>query len=199
MIRMNQMNNKELKQAINDDIETLKVLDVEIIPGRTYYLGLLKLVAGGIWKLGLVVFLTLTYVFIYNPTNPVKGQINYSNLFSDAAIVAFFMALGAMILLLSPIIQYYLIQYHLKSRLKTGYLLVNKSKQCAWFFLIMFALFCVMFASYAESAVIFLMIGFAFMGSVLITYLVMNMEINRIGISILFTLVNKWFDKDKVT
>jgi hypothetical protein len=53
-----------------------------------------------------------------------------------------------------------------------------------------------MFASYAEPSVIFLMIGFSFMGSAFITHLVVGMEMNRVGISTLFTVVNNFFDND---
>ena len=90
-----------------------------------------------------------------------------------------------------------MIQYHLKNQLKTGQLLVNKLKQCGWFFWGVFALFCLMFASYTESAAIFLMIGFSFMTSAFITHLAISMEMNRVGISTLFTVVNEWFNKDK--
>ena len=191
------MNNKELKQAIAADIETLKGLDVEIIPARTYYLGLLKLVAGGIWKLGLVVFLAITFSFIHNPTHPMTGRGDYVELIFWSALASFFMALCAMFFLLSTMSQYYLIQYHLKNRLKTGSLLVNKLRHCGWFFWGVFTLFCLMFASYTESAAIFLMIGFSFMASAFITHLAISMEMNRVGISTLFTVVNEFFNKDK--
>lgn len=191
------MNSKELKQAIARDIETLKFLDVEIIPARTYYMSLLKLIAGGIWKISLIVFLTITFSFIHNPTHPLKGSGDYVEMVCISALAAFFMALGAIFFLLPSINHYYLTQYHLQNRLETGHLLVNKLRQCGWMFLGILALFCLMFASYAESAAIFFMIGLAFMGSAFLTYLAISMEINRVGISTLFTVVNQFFNKDK--
>lgn len=191
------MNSKELKQAIAADLETLKCLDVEIIPARTYYTSLLKLFAGGIWKLALVVFLAITFSFINNPTHPMTGTGVYVETVCWAALAAFFMALGTMIFLMPAISQYYLIQYHLQNRLKTGHLLVAKLRQCAWLYWGVFTLFCLMFASVTESAVIFLMIGFSFMGSAAITWIAISMEMNRVGISTLFTVVNQFFNKDK--
>ena len=191
------MNNKELNQAIVDDIEILKSLEVDIIPAREYYSGLLKLFAGGFWKIGLIVFFTILYASISNPSNPVIANKTYLQLVTESAVIALFMTTGAMIFLGSAIIHYYLIQYYLKNRLKTGHLLVNKLKQCGWLFWGGFALFCLMFASYTQSAVIFLMIGFSFMASAFITYLAISMEMSRVGMSTLFTVVNKFFNKDK--
>ncbi len=125
------------------------------------------------------------------------GRGDYVELICWSALASFFMALCAMFFLLSTMSQYYLIQYHLKNRLKTGGLLVNKLRHCGWFFWGVFTLFCLMFASYTESAAIFLMIGFSFMASAFITHLAISMEMNRVGISTLFTVVNEFFNKDK--
>jgi hypothetical protein len=193
------MNNKELKQAILDDIEILKSIEIGIIPAREYYGGLLKLFVGGLWKLGLIVFFTILYASIANPSNPGLAEEPWLELITESAIIAVFMTTVAMILLGSAIAHYYLIRYYLKNRLKTGHLLVNKLKHCGWFFYVIFAVFCLMFASYTQSAAIFLMIGFSFMASALITHLAIRIEMNRVGISTLFTVVNEFFNKDKTT
>jgi hypothetical protein len=190
------MNTKELKQAIASDIETLKSLDVEIIPAKIYYMGLFKLMAGGVGKLGLVVFLAIIYASVHNSTPPISGEGEYIELIIWSIIAAIFMASCAMLILLSPISQYYLIKYHLKNRLKTGELLVSKLKHFAWLFFGVFILFCVMFASDAQPAVVFLMIIFSFMGSAFIAYLVVGMEMNRVGMRTLFTVVNNFFNKE---
>jgi hypothetical protein len=191
------MNTIELKQAIVDDIKTLKCLEVDIIPAREYYCGLLKLFAGGLWKLGLIVFFTILYASISHPSNPGIAKETWLRLVTESAFIALFMTSGAMIFLGSALIHYYLIQYYLKNRLRTGHLLVNKLKHCGWIFLGVFTLFCLMFASYTESAAIFLMIGFSFMASAFVTYLAISMELNRVGISTLFTVVNEFFKQDK--
>ena len=191
------MNTIELKQAIVDDIKTLKCLDVDIIPAREYYCGLLKLFFGALWKLGLIVFFTILYASISHPSNAGIAKETWLRLVTESAFIALFMTIGAMILLGSALTHYYLIQYYLKDRLKTGHLLVNKLRHCGWFFWGVFTLFCLMFASYTESAAIFLMIGFSFMASAFITHLAISMEMNRVGISTLFTVVNEFFNKDK--
>lgn len=192
------MNTIELKQAIEDDLITLKSLDVDIIPAREYYGGLLKLFAGVLWKLSLIVFFAILYASYSEPSNSGIANESLMRLITESAFMALFMSLGALIVLGSALIHYYLIQYYLKNKLKTGQLLVNKLKHCGWVFLGVFAFFSLGFASFTQSAAIFLMIGFSFFIGVFLSQMFLNMEMNRVGISTIYTVVNQWFKKDKV-
>jgi len=191
------MNNNELKQAITEDMKTLKNLDLDIIPAREYYTSLFKLFISWVWKLGLVAFVAILYASVVNPNHHGIAKESILSLVTNSAIIAFVMAVGGVILLGSAIMKYYLINYHLKNRLKTGHLLVNKLRQFAWIFFSIFTFFCLLFAIYSDSADIFFMLVFAFIISALITYMAVSMEINRVGVSTIFTAVSQFFNKDK--
>lgn len=191
------MNTKELKQAITEDLNRLNHLEIEVIPARTYYTGLLKLAWNAFWKIGLVLFIAILYVFLTNEHPRAQMPGFYWEQTRDAMLATVLMTAAALILLLPSLIHYYLIQYHLEHRLKTGSLLVKKLQFCAWLFWGVFVLFAILFASYAEIASIFFLLGFAMIGSALVTYFVMGMEFNRVGLSIIFTVIGRWFNKDK--
>lgn len=191
------MNNSALKQIIADDIEAMKSLDIETIPAREYYGNIFKLIVGGIWKLGLIACIAIMFSSIRNPTHPLVGLDAYLETMLSSAMVAFFMALVAMILLGAAINHYFLIRHYLKNRLKTGELLVKKLQQSAYFFLSIFAVLCLVFAGYAESAAIIFMVGLAFIISAVVTYLAISMEMNRIGMGVLFTLMSQCFNKNR--
>lgn len=191
------MNSQALKEAIGADIETIQSMSVEIIPAREYYSKLFKLVIGGIWKLGLIAFLAIVFSSINDSSHPLIGRNAYVETIVESAIIAFFMAMAAMIMLLPAMTHYYLIRHYLQHRLKTGEMLVKKLKQTAYLFWGAFTLFCLMFASYVESAAIFFMVGLAFMMSAAVIYFAVSLEINRIGFSLLFTAISQFFNKDK--
>ncbi|HAT8643607.1 hypothetical protein [Legionella pneumophila] len=191
------MNSQELKQAIANDIEVMKHMDVEIIPATEYYLSLLKLVVGGFWKLGVVSFLAILFACLHNPRYPLNGWEAYFNEITSSALIGFSMALGVIVLLFHALNYYYLIKYHLEKRLKLGKILITKLKQAAYLFWGLFALFCLMFASQAESFTGYLAVGSAFIVSAVITCLIISMELNRVGISALFTVVSQFINKGK--
>ncbi|MDF1931756.1 hypothetical protein PGH45_19190 [Legionella pneumophila] len=49
------MDPKQLKQAIAEDMKTIKMLNPEIIPAR-FYGGLLKGVFNGVWRMSIILF-----------------------------------------------------------------------------------------------------------------------------------------------
>lgn len=202
------MNIKELKQAILEDVTHLKHLEIEIIPAKIYYVGLLKLVANAFWKIGLVLFISILYVFL-TYTDPhasmteaywgvARTETFYWEKIQEALFVASGITLIVALVLIPSLNSYFLIQYHLKDQLKTGGLLVKKLRSAGWLFLSAFVLFSIMFASYAEPNVIFFFEGVALILSAVVTYFVMGMEFNRVGLSILFTIIRRWFNKEKI-
>lgn len=203
------MNTNELKQAILEDVKHLKHLEIEIIPAKIYYTGLLKLVAHAFWKIGLILFLSILYVFLTytdphaSMTEAYWGAARTSAFYGEQIQGALFIATGITLiatLILTPALNtFYLIQYHLKDQLKTGDLLVNKLRCFAWLFLGALILFSIMFASYAEPNVMFFFEGIALILSAVVTYFVMGMEFNRIGLSILFTGIGRWLNKEKIS
>lgn len=202
------MNTNELKQAILEDIEHLKHLEIAIIPAKIYYTGLLKLAANAFWKIGLVLFLSISYVFLTHKdpnasmTEAYWGVARTPTFYWEQIQEALFVASGitliALLVLTQALSNYFLIQYHLQDQLQTGDLLVKKLRDSGWLFLSAFILFSIMFASYAEPNVIFFFEGISLMLSAFVTYFVMGMEFNRVGLSILFTFIRHWFDGDKI-
>lgn len=199
------MSTSELKQAIIQDLNELKYLEIEIIPAKIYYIGLLKLAAGAFWKIGLILFLSILYVFLtYSNPDELMREV-YSGVIPvpawkkvyDALFMTTEMAFIATLVLSRSLRNYFLIQYHLKDSLITGDILVEKLQNSGWLFLLALILFSIMFASYAEPDRIFFFEGMALCLSAAVTYFVMGMEFNRIGFSLLFTAVGHWFGSSK--
>lgn len=189
------MNNQTLKLAIADDIKTMKNLNPDIIPARFYYWSLFKLASSAFGLLFAIIALTLAYSLAFNTSN--KTPATFLEIISSAVIVAFFLSLLATFALLKSINFFVIFRFHLEKKLKTGALLVRKFKLIATLFLGFFALFCALFGSYGSDVQILLMLVFSFFGSFGATYFLMSMELNRIGVSTMFTVINEFFHKGK--
>ncbi|MFO2971169.1 hypothetical protein D7214_13335 [Legionella pneumophila] len=186
------MDPQQLKQAIAEDMKTIKMLNPEIIPARVYYGGLLKGVFNGVWRMSIILFLTLCYVMSDD-----KESVSFSTLFIDSGVTALFLSTVAMLILLNPISFFVQFQFHLEKKLKTGALIRKKCSHISMVFFGVFASFCILFGSYASGQQIFFMLVLSFFLSLGATHLVVNMELSRIGFSSLFTLFNEFFSKGK--
>ena len=109
------MDPQQLKQAIAEDMKTIKMLNPEIIPARVYYGGLLKGVFNGVWRMSIILFLTLCYVMSDD-----KESVSFFTLFIDSGVTALFLSTVAMLILLNPIGFFVQFQFHLAKKLKTG-------------------------------------------------------------------------------
>ncbi|HAU1759010.1 TPA: hypothetical protein JBJ80_13330 [Legionella pneumophila] len=186
------MDPQQLKQAIAEDMKTIKMLNPEIIPARFYYGGLLKGVFNGVWRMSVILFLTLCYVMSDD-----KEPVSFSTLFIDSGVTALFLSTVAMLILLTPISFFVQFQFHLEKKLKTGALIRKKCSHISMVFFGVFASFCILFGSYASGQQIFFMLVLSFFLSLGATHIVVNMELSRIGFSSLFTLFNEFFSKGK--
>lgn len=190
------MNQQELKINLASDIKMIRQLEPEIIPARLFYGTCLKLGFIGFLLVGTIITISLAFTAINHPFDPeLAGSIMEE--IQSAAFEGFFSALGAMLLLSQSLIFYIQFRFHLENKLKTGPLLAKKFRQIAYLFLGLFALSCAMFASYADSKAIILMIGFSFVGSLMLTYFLVSMELNRIGLSMVFSILNEFFTKGR--
>ncbi|HGO6700359.1 TPA: hypothetical protein ACK8SH_002759 [Legionella pneumophila] len=191
------MNHQELKRAISQDVETIMHLNPEIIPAKIYYSQLLKLFISGFWKIWIIISITIAYAGINNPSNEGLAREAATQVMREATLMAFFLSFGVM-LLLSPSINFFILfQFHLEKTLKTGALLVRKFRHIAYLFLGFFIFFCILFGRHGESSVIFMMIGFSFFLSLAVTYFLVKMELNRVGVSTIFTIFDQYFSKGK--
>ncbi|HHU0079764.1 TPA: hypothetical protein ACT9NC_002407 [Legionella pneumophila] len=186
------MDPQQLKQAITEDMKTIKMLNPEIIPARVYYGGLLKGVFNGVWRMSIILFLTLCYVMSDD-----KESVSFSTLFIDSGVTALFLSTVAMLILLNPISFFVQFQFHLEKKLKTGALIRKKCSHILMVFFGVFASFCILFGSYASGQQIFFLLALSFFLSLGATHLLVNMELSRIGFSSLFTLFNEFFSKGK--
>jgi hypothetical protein len=197
MTKENDMKSQELKSAIAEDIRIIKHLDPDIIPARYYYLNLIRLGLSGFWKIWLIISMTIAYAGLYHPSTDGLARQVASQVIRESALMAFFISLGA-ILLLTPAINFFILfQFHLENKMKTGRLVTKKLRHIAYLFFVLFILLSMLFGSYGESAAIFMLSGFAFFGSLLATFFFVRMELTRIGISIVFTAINEFFQKGK--
>lgn len=187
------MDPQQLKQAIAEDIGTIKTLNPDIIPARSYYGGLVKGAFSGFWKMFIILFLTLCYVMGSDETDPTT----WSELFISSSVISFFLSAVAMLILLTPISFFVQFQFHLEKKLKTGALIRKKCSHISMVFFGVFASFCILFGSYASGQQIFFLLALSFFLSLGATHLVVNMELSRIGFSSLFTLFNEFFSKGK--
>jgi MFS family permease len=184
---------QQLKQALTEDIRTIKTLNPEIIPARAYYGGLLKGVCSGFWKFFLILFLTQYYGTGFNDKHP----LTWLHLVHSSGIAAFFFSAVAMLILLPPLSFFVQFRFHLEKKLKTGPWVVKKGKQISMLFFGLFAVLCAVLGSYASEEQVVFMLVLSFFLSLGAAHLVVNMELSRIGFSSIFTLINEFFSKGK--
>lgn len=186
------MNGNELKKAINEDISLLSSLDFEVFSVRTYYSGLFRIIGGCFWKIGFIVLFATSYV----EASIRNGSALYNwELLCDICISSFFMTFVGVLMLLPSLTQYYLIKIHLHDRIKTGQLLITKLKQVGLIFLVVFGL-CSCFVMQCPDPFAFrIFLGFSYFAALLASYILLSMEMSRVGVSVLFDLVNQWVNK----
>lgn len=187
-----------LKDAIACDIETLKTLELDIMPAKDYYHANRQLFIRVFFKLYGTVLIALllscvfywTYLADESLYELVKGM-------GILALMGLGLCVVAFIFIYSSLNNYVLINYQLRSKLKTGDLLVEKIR---WAGRIAYRIFAgiVLVGSLLLGAafVLPLVIGGFFISSFL-TSVIVEMEVKRIGLSTLFTLVKSYFDPEE--
>ncbi|STX41124.1 Uncharacterised protein [Legionella donaldsonii] len=189
------MNSQELRSAIQDDIRNIKNISPDIIPGRVYYGQLAKLGFGFYWKILLIVSLALTYSFNYNsdylrPPLPTILDSAFS-----ALIIGSIASLIMTFLLINPLNMLVLFRFHLEKKLKTGGLLIKKFKLIGIVYLSVLTFFCLLFGFFAKPEVMIGMLLFAFVLSGLATSFFIKLELNRIGLSTVYDVINEFVNK----
>ncbi|USQ15586.1 hypothetical protein J2N86_15680 (plasmid) [Legionella lytica] len=186
------MKEMELKQAIKADIALLPSLDFDVVPVRAYYSGLLTLIGGCFWKMGLIVLLATCYV----ESSLRNGSIFASReLVFDILLSSFLITFVGVVMLLPSLTQYYLIKIHLNHRIQTGSLLVKKLKQVGWVFIAVFGACCCFVMQCPDPFAFRIFLGFSYFAALFASYIVLSMEMSRVGASVLFDLVNQWVNK----
>ena len=193
-----EMNTRELKEAITQDIETLKTLDVDIMPADAYYKANSRLFLHVFFKL----YGTILLGFILPCPFYWRELMSFSAhelcyIFIWMPLMALGLCAFAFLFIYSSLNHYVLIKHQLRGHLKTGDLIVKQIRLAGTIaYRIYAAVILIPSLFLFPSAALFLAFG-AFFISGIITGILVEMELNRIGISTLFTLVKNYFDKDK--
>ncbi|MCW8419979.1 MULTISPECIES: hypothetical protein [Fluoribacter] len=194
-----------LQQAINEDLKQLKHLHIAIIPAKVYYTGLLRLAVSAFWKIGLILFLAAVFVYVtYTPPNALMNEINwgivrkisYGAEIKEVLLITTGIMLIVTLVLTPSLNSYFLIRYHLKDQLQTGEYLVKKLQGAGWLFLASFSVLSILFASGSEPGVIFICEILSMVLSAVVTYFVVSLEFNRIGLSVLFSQIAHYMSQN---
>lgn len=189
------MNSQELSAAIQDDIRRIRTLSPDIIPGRIYYGLLARLGFGFYWKILLIVSLALTYSFHYN-SDPLR--LPFPSMFDSmlgALIIGSIASLIMTVLLINPLNMLVLFRFHFENKLKTGGLLLKKFKLIGLIYFSALTFFCLLCGFFVKPEVMVGMLIFAFVLSGLATSFFINLELNRIGLSTIYSVINEFVNK----
>ena len=188
------MNSKDLKQAIADDIEGLKNFDIDIMESKEYY--------GALRREACRLFLWLWLTFI--GTKIFWIPVQWKEFIQDPLYAIGFLTIGsALVALLFVFIAFLtlsdlvLFKYQMKPKLKTGQFLWDEAtfagrKVYFWFV----GLLMVANAFIDWPYVLGVEFGVTLV-SIMIAKMLFELELRRVGISALFTVIREYFDKDK--
>jgi len=193
-----EMNTHELKAAITQDIETLKKLEVEIMPAHEYYQANVRLFVQVFLKLYGVIILGYLLPCPFYWKELMREELSgLLSAFFWMSLLALGLCAFAFLFIYSALNQYVLIDNQLKHKLKTGDLLVKQIRRAGTLAYRIYAAVVLIPSLFLfPGCALFLAFG-AFFVSGILTGILIEMELNRIGISTLFTLVKNYFDKDK--
>ena len=186
------MNTKDLKQAIADDMETMKRLDVDIMESNVYYREVRRWTLN--WFLALLT-ITLLIGLVCIPLEwiPVDLTLGYKLIFfvGGSLAASFLLSLGI------PAFagKFVIFQYQLRPKLKTGEFLMKQIIRIARTAIIVF------------SAILFIataIAGWPFVGGMMFVALgltawvmsfLIEMEAIRLGAGVLFVFIKKYFER----
>ena len=191
------MNSTEMKAAIQEDIETLKTIDVDILSQKEYYGAIRKLYFSVCFKM----YASLIIPFVLAHLLYDSGIIPYDAEALDYAVLAWIAAIPGTIILSIPlfglITNYIIFKRQFKDKLRLGEdidQMIRRMGRLAWF-----SFWCVMsLATVAFHPFMLLMLG-VFGGGVILWGIGMfiEMEVKRLGISVLFEALKKHFETNE--
>ncbi|MCW8481724.1 hypothetical protein, partial [Legionella pneumophila] len=126
-----EMNSQELKEAIALDIETLKTLDVDIMPAKEYYQANRRLFLHVFFKLYGTILLgfLLPLPFYWKVLMVETSTHELIYIFFWLPLMALGLCLFVFLFIYSSLNQYILIDYQLKHKLRTGSLIVKQIRR----------------------------------------------------------------------
>lgn len=188
------MNDKELKQAIEDDIETLKHLDVEIVESGRYYGEVRRLTLH--WFLGLfgtsfAIGLVCIPLEWHSSGMDVLGQILFC--LGGSLFFSLLFSLG----IPSFAGQFVIFKDQLLPNLKTGDFLMKQLERIARVTYVTFVTILFIATVIAGSPLVGFMVIVAVALTGCVMTLLIEMEAIRLGASVFFIVIKKYFSKNK--
>jgi hypothetical protein len=187
------MSTTALKQAIAEDIEILKHLDVDIMEKDLYYREIRRLS----WMVFLLLSLpTMVAEIIYLPLDWALFSKNPMDSTRFILLIPSFISLLFLVGLFGLISEVVIFKHQLKPHLQTGELLYQKALK-VWrvpyaIYAMSILLITPCFGWWSAGAVEF---GSALVVPVILKIMI-DLEINRIGVSTLFTVIKKYFESN---
>jgi hypothetical protein len=191
------MNGRDMKAAIQADIETLKTMDVDILSQKEYYGAIRRLYFSVCFKMyaSLIIPFVLGYMFNMHDIR------HYGTEGFEAAILSWVAAIPGTIIFSVPlfglITNYIIFKMQFKDKLKLGEdidQMIRRMGRLAWL-----SFWGVMsLTTFAFHPISLLFLG-AFGGGIILWGIgvFVEMEIKRLGISVLFGELKKHFTKDE--
>ena len=193
------MNPTELKQAIAADIDTLKTLDLEIMSADEYYRANLMQFRHVFLKIYCTIIGSMLLAMMLHL--PQMGGLSW-DLFV-AMVETFGLALGLVaivfLFIYDTIAHYIIVKNQLRHKLKTGDVIVEKFQLLGKISYRIFATIVITPAFFLDPGCVLVATAAGFFITAILTGIIIDMETNRIGISTLMTLINKYFDKKKTS
>jgi len=189
------MNTTEMKAAIEEDIETLKAIDIDIMSRKSYYGAIRKLY----FSVCLKMFGSLIIPFVLAYLLDSSGIKAHDTEFLNDAVLAWIAAIPGTIMLSVPLIglmtNYVIFKAQFKDKLRLGEdidQMIRRMGRLAWF-----SFWGVMSLAFLAFHPFMLLLLGVFGGGIILWGIEMfiEMEIKRLGISVLFETLKKHFEK----
>jgi magnesium-transporting ATPase (P-type) len=184
------MNTNELKKAITDDIDTLKTLDVDILESTLYYREYRHWVVIGFLLMWIPTVLASVLAVPFQWKDFVRDPV-YNLIF--IFIAPTLLSMLWMTTYFGLIGQWIVFKHQIKPHLKTGNILYNAMLPLCkkpYFVYVALLIFITHFTSFFAAFL------FQFAGLLFLEYawgLLIEMEVNRVGISALFGVMKRFF------
>ncbi len=189
------MNMKDLKQAIADDMETMKQLDVEIMESPAYYREVRR------WTLNWFLVLLATTLAIglvcipleWNPSD-MDRNLKLICFVGGSFLISFLFSLGV------PAFAGKFVIFHdeLRPKLKTGDFLMQQMTRITRMAYVIFTALLFTATAIAGWPFVGLMVMVAFGLTAAIMAFLIEMEAIRLGASVLFVFLKKYFAKEAI-
>ena len=190
-----------LKQQIQVDLETLKSLNLDILPAKIYYSEMLKLFTilwGSFLGMQLIAAKAINAMGIWQDYFQRYAE-HESSIIGKMWLGCILSSLVISLFLLSRIKLYVIFKHQIRDSLQTGLLLTRKMRHMAWIFYGLFSLFIFPCTLFCDPDVTLFAALAAFIFTALASQFVIGMELTRVGVGVLLEAVSALFSKCEKT